>query len=66
MQLIQGHIYKKHYFKLFRRQVQLLFERLFPPRIHIMREGGENEFLFLYNKQLGKLSWKETMGGGDI
>ena len=29
-----------------------------------MREGGENEFLFLYNMQLGKLSWKETMGGG--
>ena len=56
MQLIQSHTYKKHYFKLFRRQVQLLFERLFPPRTHIMREGGENEFLFLYNMELGKLS----------
>ena len=54
---------QKHYFKLFRKQVQLLYERLFPPRIHIMREGAKNEFLFLYNMQLRKLSWKENYGG---
>ena len=58
-ELIQGHTYKKHYFKLFRRPVQLLYERLFPLRIHIMREGGKNEFLFLYNMQLRKLSERQ-------